>query len=353
MKRETEKIDEEKKKGFTRREFIKDAGIIVGGAAIGSVTFAGACTTTKTTTVTLPPITKQAETTTLQPSTVTTTVTPPTTTIAAQVPPAIGHIVNDPNLCRGCHRCELACSIYHEGVSSEALSRIHINEDGLNLDFSAVTCSQCNSPSCYFACPLKDVALCIDSTTGARYINQDKCIGCGLCVQACPLPVPPIWSKPASNALGKVFFKCDLCKDRKVATVLGITLTNPGSGYTSTPTVAFSGGGGSGAMAFAKIGSAVTSVNITAGGSGYTSAPTIGVSGGGGSGATATSTIGSGTVTGLTLTNPGASYTSPPNITISGGGGSGATATAKISGGQLCVETCDHRNALSLAKRSV
>ena len=65
------------------------------------------------------------------------------------------------------------------------------------------------------------------------------------------------------------------------------------TGYTSAPTVSFSGGGGSGATATATIDSdgAVNGVAVTAGGTGYTSAPTVSFSGGGGSGAEAVSTI--------------------------------------------------------------
>ncbi|SCZ14812.1 phage tail tube protein, partial [Pseudomonas sp. NFACC37-1] len=36
--------------------------------------------------------------------------------------------------------------------------------------------------------------------------------------------------------------------------VTGITITNPGSGYTSVPTVAFTGGAGTGAAATAELG---------------------------------------------------------------------------------------------------
>jgi len=72
-----------------------------------------------------------------------------------------------------------------------------------------------------------------------------------------------------------------------------IILDNGGSGYTSTPAVSFTGGGGSGATATSEIGGgAVTKINITSAGSDYTSAPTISfdlVSGG--SGATATAIV--------------------------------------------------------------
>jgi starch-binding outer membrane protein, SusD/RagB family len=84
--------------------------------------------------------------------------------------------------------------------------------------------------------------------------------------------------------------------------------------------------------------SGVNTITITNGGSGYTTAPTVTFSGGGGSGAVATATISGGRVTAITL-NPdvptGAaftrgSYTSAPLVTISGGGGTGATATATV-----------------------
>lgn len=75
--------------------------------------------------------------------------------------------------------------------------------------------------------------------------------------------------------------------------VTKIAVTNGGSGYTSAPTVAFSGGGGTGVAASAVIDTAgaVRYIVITNWGSGYTSAPTVSFSGGSGSGAAATATI--------------------------------------------------------------
>jgi parallel beta-helix repeat protein len=76
--------------------------------------------------------------------------------------------------------------------------------------------------------------------------------------------------------------------------VAWLEITNGGSGYTSAPTVSFSGGGGSGAAATAYVGTggAVTSILMTNHGSGYTSTPTVSFSGGGGSGAAATAQVG-------------------------------------------------------------
>lgn len=79
-----------------------------------------------------------------------------------------------------------------------------------------------------------------------------------------------------------------------------------GAKYTSVPTVAFSGGGGTGAAATAIVENGqVTGLTITAGGSGYTSVPTIAFSGGGGSGAAATAVLTSQVVTSATVTNKG------------------------------------------------
>lgn len=74
--------------------------------------------------------------------------------------------------------------------------------------------------------------------------------------------------------------------------------------------------------------STVGEVLVTAGGSGYTSAPTVTFSGGSGSGAQATATISGGAVTRINVTNAGSGYSSLPAVSLTGGGGSGATASA-------------------------
>lgn len=73
------------------------------------------------------------------------------------------------------------------------------------------------------------------------------------------------------------------------------------------------------------------------GGSGYTSAPAVALTGGGGSGASSTATFNSttGQVTGFTINSGGSGYTSAPTVTLSGGGGSGAAAIAVVTGGAV------------------
>lgn len=74
---------------------------------------------------------------------------------------------------------------------------------------------------------------------------------------------------------------------------------------------------------------AVGNVVITAAGSGYSSAPTVVFTGGGFSTtAAATATVESGAVTAITMTSWGEGYTSVPAVSFTGGGGTGATGTA-------------------------
>ena len=83
------------------------------------------------------------------------------------------------------------------------------------------------------------------------------------------------------------------------------------------------------------IPTSVKTITLGVGGLGYTSAPTVVFTGGGGSGASATAVVASGVVTSITLSpayGTGLNYTSAPTISFIGGGGTGATATCTIGG---------------------
>ncbi len=74
---------------------------------------------------------------------------------------------------------------------------------------------------------------------------------------------------------------------------LAVTINTAGSGYTSTPTVTFSGGGLGATQATGiadMFGDTVIGVTLTSNGSGYTSAPTVTFSGGGAGATQATAT---------------------------------------------------------------
>jgi Fe-S-cluster-containing hydrogenase component 2 len=91
------------------------------------------------------------------------------------------------------------------------LRRVWLAKDAVGLIHNVLSCQQCNYPGCYYACPRKNEALFIDSKTGSRCINPDKCqIGCHRCFEACLL-VPPRINYDAERNIHLI---CDLCKDR-------------------------------------------------------------------------------------------------------------------------------------------
>jgi len=103
-----------------------------------------------------------------------------------------------------------------------------------------------------------------------------------------------------------------------------------GAGYTSIPAVVITGGGGSGAQAHAIVeGQTVTRIELSASGSGYSAIPTVQISGGGGTGAQATAMLANG-VARIVVNSGGSSYSATPTVQITGGGGSGAAAIAEI-----------------------
>src|ERR1051326_6830783 len=141
-----------------------------------------------------------------------------------------------------------------------------------------------------------------------------------------------------------------------VGGVTSVIVDEGGTNYTSTPTVTFSSGGGSGAAATAVLGpeirSYVSDITVTAGGSGYASAPTVVISSGSATATAVLSTTGTslvtgGSVTSVSVTAHGSGYTTPPAVAFSGGGGSGATATAVLSSAGTTT-TNGYVNALTL-----
>lgn len=127
------------------------------------------------------------------------------------VPVSKGYLLVDAKKCTGCCSCMLACSLVHEGKSALSLSRIQILDDAFGsfpTDVKMAVCQQCDNAECYLACPLRDEALCIDKKTAVRYIDEDQCTGCGLCIEACPFSPSRVSLVTDRN----IAIKCDLCR---------------------------------------------------------------------------------------------------------------------------------------------
>ncbi len=105
--------------------------------------------------------------------------------------------------CTGCRRCELVCSVFHDGVSNPARSRIKVEKWEWEGLYIPMVCKQCADAPCMSVCPVK--AISRDEVQGTVDIDQDLCIVCRSCVAVCPFG--------AMNYSGpeKKVFKCDLC----------------------------------------------------------------------------------------------------------------------------------------------
>ncbi len=112
-------------------------------------------------------------------------------------------IVRDYLRCSGCRRCEIACSLHHEGkIWPEAsMIRVFMLVPGVEVPH---LCAQCQDYPCVHACPVE--ALSVDEKTGAVLVDQEKCTSCGLCIDACPGKVPHLHPTKRYAVI------CDLCR---------------------------------------------------------------------------------------------------------------------------------------------
>lgn len=120
-----------------------------------------------------------------------------------------GYLLVDTKKCAACKSCMLACSLTHHGRENLALSRIQIIDNpfgGFPDDVSMNQCRQCPSAPCVEVCPT--FANHADEKNGnIRLIDEEKCIGCQKCIEACPFtPSRVQWNFEDRHAQ-----KCDLC----------------------------------------------------------------------------------------------------------------------------------------------
>ena len=128
-------------------------------------------------------------------------------------PSSTGYIVYDSRLCWGCQSCMFACSAAHYGKANPALSRIQIIRDAPSftkypLDVVMAVCRQCVTPLCVQNCPTGAAHVATENGN-VRVIDEEKCIGCRMCLQSCPQrPRRAVWNPSTQKST-----KCDLCLD--------------------------------------------------------------------------------------------------------------------------------------------
>jgi len=105
----------------------------------------------------------------------------------------------DAVLCVGCRMCEVACSTFHFGAVSPALSRIRVVKlEAIGIDL-AIACMGCEEKPC-LECPTEALSV---GPMGEILLERDLCDGCETCVAVCPVG--------AVGFLDEEPLFCDLC----------------------------------------------------------------------------------------------------------------------------------------------
>ena len=120
-------------------------------------------------------------------------------------------VVAKPEVCMGCHLCEIWCVVAHSKskdiikafkYEKKQLPRIIVDE---NLpEVFAIQCRHCEEPDCVFACI--SGALYKDES-GKVVHDESKCVGCLSCVMACP------YGGIVVDFESRKVVKCDLCEE--------------------------------------------------------------------------------------------------------------------------------------------
>jgi carbon-monoxide dehydrogenase iron sulfur subunit len=111
----------------------------------------------------------------------------------------------------GCRLCEIYCAVQHSkskdlvkayrGEYPKPVPRILVEEKEY-LSF-AIQCRHCEDAPCISACMTG--AMHRDPESGAVLCDEEKCVGCWMCIMVCPFGVI------SRGREKKVISKCDLC----------------------------------------------------------------------------------------------------------------------------------------------
>lgn len=104
-------------------------------------------------------------------------------------------MVIDKKLCIGCQTCATACKVANNTPKGIWWNRV-LTDGGptldtasgvypdCHLDYIPIGCQHCENPACVKVCPVG--ATWKDPETGIVRQDYDKCIGCRMCMSACP-----------------------------------------------------------------------------------------------------------------------------------------------------------------------
>lgn len=124
----------------------------------------------------------------------------------------------DGTRCTGCKTCVYACKDKNDLDLGMAYRKVIEYTGGETVKdaegmctttcfsyYLSMGCNHCDNPICMEKCP--QAAISKNEDTGLMGVDQEKCIGCGTCVQACPYGAPKV-DEEAKKAV-----RCDGCAD--------------------------------------------------------------------------------------------------------------------------------------------
>ncbi|HHW39687.1 MAG TPA: 4Fe-4S dicluster domain-containing protein [Syntrophomonadaceae bacterium] len=109
----------------------------------------------------------------------------------------------DPGKCISCRTCELACVFKHDREFRPSAARVNVvqfEKEGISVP---LMCLQCETAACLKVCPTG--ALKKNAATGALEVDDDRCIRCKMCINACP------FGNATFDAVKNRVLRCDLC----------------------------------------------------------------------------------------------------------------------------------------------
>jgi len=119
-------------------------------------------------------------------------------------------IVVDVDSCIGCRTCEVACEEVNNFLPGEAAIRLQIIGPmplggKLVTTYSPVLCRHCIKAPCKEVCPTQAIERRAD---GIVLLVEDRCIGCKICMDACP------FRALSYDSNRDIVVKCNMCVTR-------------------------------------------------------------------------------------------------------------------------------------------
>lgn len=123
--------------------------------------------------------------------------------VAEELRPALrNYVAMDPSKCDRCYACEVACAEAHPDNHGQGMCIV----DASLGPAVSLHCLHCVDAPCQKACATGNIVR--DAERDVVYMRGDRCIGCKLCVSACPFGMI-LWDQGRGRAR-----KCDLCLER-------------------------------------------------------------------------------------------------------------------------------------------